>query len=312
MACHGSDSIRRYAARVRWTWAGVILVTLLAGVLARLSAPGVGSIPPSGTADTTVTVIVAADVAACWLPGARQTARILAGLPGTILLAGDAAYQSRRVRNPLKQCYEPTWGPFKSRTYVVPGNHEYESGATDEFFRYFGVKAGPPGLGYFSFDLGAWHIVALNSNAPFDAASTQGAWLARDLAGHPTRCTLAFFHHPRFTSGLHGGRHRIVPLWQLLERGGVDIAVAGHDHIYERFAPMTSDGRPSDTQGIRQFVVGTGGGEHAGIGPITANSEARATNVWGVLKLTLGPASYAWQFIPTSGDFRDRGGGACH
>jgi len=259
-----------------------------------------------------VTVLAAGDVATCTLPGARLTARILGSVGGDVLVAGDASYQSGKVSDPLRQCYDPTWGKYKARTHAVLGNHEYEEHRIDEFFDYFGARAGPKGLGYYSYDEGAWHIVGLNSSIAFDASSPQGRWLARDLANNRRRCTLAFFHHPRFTSGQHGGRHRMIPLWEQLQRGGVDVAISGHDHIYERFAPMTADGKRDDARGIRQFVVGTGGGMHHGIGPITENSEAHLAGTWGVLQLTLRDSGYDWKFIPTDGRFHDSGTGRCH
>jgi 3',5'-cyclic AMP phosphodiesterase CpdA len=237
------------------------------------------------------------------------TARLLDAIAGTVFTAGDNVYPSGTAQE-FRECYDPTWGRHKGRTRPVPGNHEYETGGAAPYFEYFGTNAGPPGLGYYSFELGNWHAIALNSNIPVGAGSAQGAWLRADLASSRARCTIAYWHHPLFSSGQNGNQSQMRDFWRLLYDADADIVLSGHDHLYERFTPQQQDGFPDPTRGIRQFTVGTGGALLSPIVTVRPNSEVRISAL-GVLRLTLNADSYQWSFIPVSGP-GDSGTGTCH
>jgi chitodextrinase len=224
------------------------------------------------------------------------------------------------------QSYDPSWGRVKDITHPAVGNHEYlTSGGTDcnaanagaaGYFKYFGAAAGQPGHGYYSFDMGTWHIIALNSNCGdaggCSASSPQGVWLANDLKTHTNVCTLAFWHIPLFSSGGRANNNSKA-FWQQLYDNNSDLILSAHDHTYERFAPQTPAGTLDNTRGIREFIVGTGGANHTSIVSVAANSEVRNADTFGVLELTLHPASYDWQFVPEAGKtFTDSGTTACH
>jgi hypothetical protein len=179
---------------------------------------------------------------------------------------------------------------------------------------YYGPRAGTAGLGYYSYDVGSWHVISLNSNVSMRAGSPQERWLRADLGAHPGACVLAYWHHPRFSSGTeHGSDPRTEPLWQALYDNGAELVLAGHEHNYERFAPQTPAGTADPDRGIREIVVGTGGADHYEFGPPLANSEVRNGDTWGVLKLTLLPGQYRWEFIPVAGKaFTDSGSARCH
>jgi 3',5'-cyclic AMP phosphodiesterase CpdA len=194
----------------------------------------------------------------------------------------------------------------------VPGNHDYDSDSLLRYFNYFGAAAGPP-FGYYSYDIGTWHVVALNTAISVNAGSPQLEWLRADLDANTGRCTVAYMHHPRFSSGPHDDRERLSALWRDFQRRGVTLAIAGHDHIYERFAPLDTNGDPDTLTGVRQFIVGTGGAERYAVLHVLKGSEARSTDDFGVLKLTLLPNRYQWEFIPVHPrGFHDRGESACH
>ena len=178
------------------------------------------------------------------------------------------------------------------------------------YFEYFGSAAGPPGLGYYSFDLGAWHAISLNSNIGYGQSSAQLQWLRADLGSNQARCTLAYWHHPRFTSGPNGDNPGMRDFWRVLYAAGVEIVVNAHDHLYERFGPQDPDGFPDPVRGIRQFIAGTGGAPLYDVVAVKANSEV-VVRSFGVLKLTLEQDSYRWEFIPVSGS-GDFGTGTCH
>jgi 3',5'-cyclic AMP phosphodiesterase CpdA len=290
----------------------VILASAIVGAC-RTTAGAPPHVPSDANGSDSGRVLLAAgDIAAC-TGGSTLTARLLDSLPGDIIVPGDAAYWSDGVSDPYAVCYATTWGRHKSRTHPAPGNHDVEPAMAKLYFAYFGSAAGPAPGGYYSFDVGDWHIVALNSTIAMDADSDQGRWLAADLAASRRRCTLAFMHHPRFSSGPHRRSARVEAAFELLERGGVDVLVSAHDHIYERFAPMRSNGARDDMDGIRQFVVGTGGNALYAIKRVTRNSQRRQNRVYGVLKLTLRASDYSWEFVPaTSSDFSDTGSGRCH
>ena len=265
---------------------------------------------PASTADPVL--VGAGDIASCGSSGAERTARLLDDIPGTVFTVGDNAYLSKNERNPFP-CYDASWGRHKDRTRPVPGNHEYEGDYVDAYFDYFGRAAGDRGKGYYSYDLGAWHIIALNTMIDAGPKSPQGKWLTRDLAKNRRFCTLAYFHHPRFSSGPHHTSARAEQLWSALSSAGADVVVSGHDHIYERFAPMTADGKRDERAGMREFVVGTGGYSHYDFARDARNSEVRNSTTFGVLKLTLHARGYDWQFIPVRGRrFTDGGSGNCH
>jgi hypothetical protein len=257
-------------------------------------------------------LVGAGDIASCVSSGDEETSRLLDQIPGDVFTVGDNAYLSRRMRNPFP-CYDASWGRHKSRTRPVPGNHEYEGGYIDAYFDYFGSAAGERGKGYYSYDLGAWHIIALNTMIDAGPSSPQGRWLSKDLSQNRRFCTLAYFHHPRFSSGPHHTSRRAVDLWTALARAGVDVVISGHDHIYERFSPMTADGDVDARAGMREFVVGTGGYSHYSIDKIARNSEVRNNNTYGVIRLVLHNRDYEWRFMPVRGGrFSDAGRGTCH
>jgi hypothetical protein len=264
-------------------------------------------------------LVGAGDVASCDdLAGAYATAKLIEKIPGTVFVAGDLAYPNGSDED-FAKCYQPTWGRFKDRTRPAPGNHEYHSDGASGYNRYFGEAAGDPTKGYYSYDLGAWHILALNSECDevggCDAASPQGKWLVQDLAQRPAGCTLAYFHKPLFSSGgAHGNSPQMKPLWDILFHAGADIVINGHDHNYERFAPQDPDGKLDTTHGIREFVVGSGGkNSHRPVGAAKPNSEVRNGDTFGVLKVTLHAKSYDWEFVPEEGKtFTDSGSGLCH
>jgi Ca2+-binding RTX toxin-like protein len=240
-----------------------------------------------------------------------------AGL-SAVLPLGDLQYNSASL-SAFRTAYDPSWGRVKPVSRPALGNHE--PGNATGYFDYFngpGVKTGPAGergKGYYSFDVGTWHLIALNSNCsrvPCAAGSAQEKWLEADLAAHPTACALAYWHHPRFSSGYDGNNTFMQPLWQDLYDAGVEIALSGHSHDYERFAPQDANGKLDGTAGIRQFVVGTGGAFFTGLGTAKANSEVRQNNTYGVLVLTLHPSSYDWRFVPEAGkSFTDSGTANC-
>lgn len=272
----------------------------------------------SGDEDgNTVVLLTAGDIAACDSIGDDLTADLLDDYEGTILLLGDTAYQSGTPEE-FAECYEPTWGRHKDRTYPSLGDHEYNTPGASGYFDYFGEVAGDPEKGYYSFDLGTWHIVVLNANCSkiggCEAGSPQEQWLREDLAAHPAACTLAAIHTPRFSSGTtHGSNPAMSAFWDALYEAGADVVLSGNEHNYERFAPQTPNGIRDDRQGIRQFVVGTGGVGHYPIGPAIANSEVRNDEDWGILRMTLRPGSYDWEFIPVEGQsFTDSGSGVCN
>lgn len=243
-----------------------------------------------------------------------DTAALIATLrPDVVAPLGDLQYPAGSLAD-FQGSFERTWGRFRDRMRPAVGNHEYGTPGAAGHFTYFGARAGQPGEGWYSYELGRWHVVVLNSNCEVvrcGRGSPQQRWLGADLAAHPRRCTLAYGHHPRFSSGLHGSDDALAPLWRTLARGGVDIALAGHDHDYERFAPQTADGRLDPARGIVQFVVGTGGKSHYPIPFPRRNSRAHAS-VFGVLELTLGRGAYRWRFVAEPGvDFADRGTARC-
>src|SRR5438105_2853058 len=270
-------------------------------------------------ADTVVVRVVApsvlvgaGDIADCAKPGDSLTANLMDTIPGTVFAVGDNAYPNGTSAE-YKNCYGPTWGRFKARTRPVPGNHDYLTAGASGYFRYFGSAAGASGKGYYSYDLGAWHVVALNSNIAMNVGSAQEVWLKADLATSTKQCTLAYWHHPLFSSGNEGAHTDTRPLWQDLYDAGAEVVIVGHDHDYERFAPQSPDGVADSLHGIREFVAGTGGGGLFTVYPPVPNSEVLNNQTLGVMKLTLHSTGYTWKFLPVAGKtFTDEGSGRCH
>lgn len=253
----------------------------------------------------------AGDIADCRNTGSEQTARLLDSLPGTIFTLGDNAYPNGSADD-FSRCFGPSWGRHRGRTRPSPGNHEYKTPNAAGYFGYFGAAAGPGGVGYYSFDLGSWHVVSLNSEIDMRPGSTQASWLRQDLSLNSTGCTVAYWHRALVSSGPHGGSEAVRNLWRVLYEYDVDVVLSAHDHLYERFAPQDPDGRPDPARGIRQFVVGTGGAERYDVRAVRPNSEVRGPD-WGVLMLTLESGGYRWEFVPVAGaSFRDSGSGSCH
>lgn len=224
-----------------------------------------------------------------------------------VLTSGDNQYENGTLSE-YTTYYAPTWGRFKSRTHPSTGNHDHGSG----YYDYWGSRAGARGKGYYVLRLGAWRVYALNSSIRVGTGSAQYKWLASDLAAHPARCVLAYWHHPRWSSSQHGSQGFMDPMWDLLYSKRADLVVAGHDHVYERFAPLNGSGYKDAAKGIRSFVVGTGGRSHYGFPTIARGSERRNNTSYGYLKLALGDGSYSWRFVPAVGSFTDSGTGTCH
>jgi hypothetical protein len=256
----------------------------------------------------------------------KRTSDLVQGSGATaVLTLGDTQYDSA-FTSEFMGSYDPSWGRFRSITHPVAGNHDYQNTTVRarDYFAYFGAAAGDPAKGYYSYDVGTWHVVALNSgtcgpgpypphNGACDAGSAQERWLRADLAAHPAKCVLAYWHHPLFTSGQSGNITAVRPLYQALYDYNADVVLNGHDHMYERFAPQNPLGVADASRGIREFVVGTGGKSLETVKTLQPNSEARNTTTFGVIKVTLNDGSYSWQFIPERGkSYSDTGSSACH
>ena len=270
-------------------------------------------------------------VAAARRSAAEETARLLDRIPGTVVALGDNAYETGSPAD-YAVCYHPTWGRHLERTRPAAGNHEYLTPGAAGYFGYFGARSAPP-LGYYSYDQAGWHVVVLNSTPQVYACRppelpppgspeegrlcagdvAQQAWLEADLAAHAdAACTVAYFHHPRFSSGLHGNHFQVQRMWDALYRHGADVVLVGHDHDYERFAPQDPDGTLDTEYGIREFVVGTGGAGLRGVGTPIANSEVVIEGVHGVIALSLRAGGYDWAFVGVDRSVLDAGTGACH
>jgi acid phosphatase type 7 len=262
-----------------------------------------------------VVMVGAGDIAHCSTTTDEATAKLLDGISGTVFTLGDNAYNSGTSAE-FANCYNPTWGRHKARTKPAVGNHEYLTSGASGYFGYFGAAAGDPKKGYYSYDRGDWHVIVLNSNCsrvPCAAGSAQDTWLRADLANHPNKCTLAYFHAPLYSSGQHGNSTSVRPFWEALYKANADVVLSGHEHDYERFAPQNPYGAFDSARGIREFVVGTGGTYLRPFGTIKANSVSRNATTHGVLKLTLNSSGYAWKFVPVAGKtFTDSGTASCH
>jgi hypothetical protein len=284
---------------------------------------------PSETPVVAVPVVMAAGGIAC-SPGdpsfhdgagtatacrARATSDLaITASPTALLALGDVQYGTGSLAE-YQTSFDRTWGRLRSVLHAVPGREEWEAGGreADIFFAYFGLAAGEPGRAYYSFDLGSWHLVALNTNLDVEPGSAQERWLRADLAANRSRCILAFSYRPRFSSGELGASRSLTALWQVLYDFRADVVLAGGDHHYERFRPQSPDGSAATSHGIRQFVVGTGGASHGATGRRAVNSEVVNNDTFGLLRLDLQQASYDWRFVPEAGkQFTDAGRGSCH
>jgi Calcineurin-like phosphoesterase len=300
----------------RWCAALSVAVAsalLLANCGANPGGPSGNGGGGGGDGPTSSVVNAAGDIGECGF-GALETGKILDGLPGSILALGDLAYMEGTTAD-FMRCYDPAWGRHKSRTNPVPGNHEYAGDPTAKgYFDYFGDRARQRGVGYYAFDEGPWRIIGLNDNIAFGPGSSQMQWLRDELENTRKLCTLVYWHKPLFSSGPNGtvndGAASKV-IWTTLMEFGVDVVLNGHDHEYERFAPQDQDGRPS-VNGIREFVVGTGGAHSYTPVAVKANSEFRLSGIYGILRLGLFSNSYHWDFHTGVNSILDRGDGACH
>ena len=269
------------------------------------ASPGFES---TGTKPATETLLAVGDVASCDSSADEAVAAVAASVDGTIALLGDNAYPDGSTDD-YASCFDPAWGSLRNRIRPAPGNHDYQSSQAAGYFSYFGSAAGTPGQGWYSYDLGSWHLIALNSECDAiggcGAGSSQLTWLQADLEAHPASCTLAYWHHPRYSSGMHGDDTMTDPLWRALAAAGADVVLSGHDHDYERLAPI---------DGIREFVVGTGGRSlYAWPGDASAHTEVRANDTYGLLELQVGASNYTWRFVRAAGGtFTDTGSGSCH
>jgi len=310
------------------------VLSAAAAATAALALSGAGMAPAGANAAdsanaafTPFTIYAVGDIARCAYPdpkysaAADTAATVAAGLAAdpqsVVLTLGDHTYPVGAAKE-FRDCYAPTWGRFKDRTWPAPGNHEYYTPKAAPYFAYFGARAG---RGYYSLELGGWHVISLDSNldpvkhAPEHAA--QLAWLRADLAAHPARCTLAFWHHPLYSSGGHGNVPVMRDAWELLQQAGAELVLSGHDHDYERFAPQDAHGR-KDARGMRQFVVGTGGAYPTPFLLTVKNSEMRDASRTGVLRLRLRPDGYDWEFVESARVTTlgvpppDRGSASCH
>lgn len=232
--------------------------------------------------------------------------------PDVIAALGDLQYE-RGAASSFALMWSETWGRLDRKMRPAVGNHEYGTPGASGYWDHFGSRAGPEGMGWYSYRVGSWNVIALNSNCSVvgcDEGSEQLRWLRANLAAHPARCTLAYWHHARYTSGLHGADATVDPLWKVLDEAGADIVLSGHDHHYERFAPQAAGG-VADPDGIRQFVVGTGGRSLYPMIGRSPSSEAGTSRSFGVLKLTLRERGYEWRFVATKGKFTDTGTAVC-
>jgi hypothetical protein len=267
-----------------------------------------GSEGPTTSPDQTALLLAVGDIATCDAANDELVGELAARLQGTIALLGDIAYDHGSYDD-FASCFDPTWGPLRSRLRPAPGNHEYETKEASGYFTYFGGVASTPGEGWYSYNVGLWHVIALNSNCGAIHGGCEGndsaelAWLVADLAAHPAECTLAYWHHPRWSSGRHGSSDLTDAFWNALAAAGADVVLFGHDHDYERMDPI---------DGIRPFVVGTGGRSlYAWPDSPLSETAVRANDTYGLLELTLGAAAYSWRFVPASGPFADSGQATC-
>ena len=300
----------------RWAWRVAIPASALVGALAcdntrpRNATESANPIPRLTPLTGAAILVGAGDIAACSSLGDEATARLLDNIPGTVFTAGDNVYPNGTAEQ-FRRCYHPSWGRHRARTYPTPGNHDYRTRNGTPYYEYFGDRAGPRGRGYYTFTIGEWLVVMLNSNVAIGAGSDQLQWLRAQLSNRPDGCEIVISHHPRFSSGPHGGSERMAAAWRVMHEASVELAIAGHDHIYERFAPLDATGAVDVSRGVRQIVAGTGGFKPYPVRRRQRNSQV-AAGASGVLKLSLGDGVYQWEFVPVEGQtFRDLGEGRC-
>jgi hypothetical protein len=283
--------------KARSVFAGSVLVAFVS--FACQDQPDTAFQPSEDLAELAAPAILLAvgDIAGCpeWYQD-EATAELAASLPGTVAILGDVVYRDGK-RWEFRQCYDPSWGRVLARSRPAPGNHEYHQVGAGPYYEYFGTRAGPAGKGYYTYKLGTWRIYSLNSerNIP-----EQTAWLKSHLAENRSKCILAYWHKPRYTSGEHPNDTTVRPLFHELYKAGAEVVLSGHNHNYERFAPQDADGN-FQAKGVRQFVVGTGGARKEGFVTVQPNSKVRYAEGWGVLRLTLGAGKYGWNFLPVPG-----------
>ena len=310
----------RRVKRVSVMVAGTVSLALLPTT----SVPWLSSGPAQVASAAGDPVLAAAGDIAC-APGSavsankcaqKATSDLLVTMqPNAVAALGDNQYDSGTLAQ-FNGAFDPTWGRVKTLIRPAIGNHEIKADAkASGYYTYFGAAAGAQGKGYYSYDLGTWHVVVLNGNCGSSgcaAGSAQEQWLKADLAAHPNYCTLAYWHQPRFSSGNHGSSSLYDPFWRDLYAAGVEVVLNGHDHDYERFFPQTPTAARDDAKGIQEFVVGTGGAHFEPMSSVQPNSALR-NQTYGVLKLTLHAGSWDWQFVPVAGKtFTDKGTGYCH
>ncbi|WP_203749254.1 metallophosphoesterase family protein [Catellatospora bangladeshensis] len=288
--------------------ASLIVAVLAAGMVVAFGGASEGR-PP--------VLVGAGDIASCTSKGDEITAKLLDDIPGTVFTLGDNAYMDGSAKQ-FRRCYDPNWGRHRDRTRPVLGNHDLRRSDGKAYYDYFGADVGRHGEGWYAYHVAGWQVLVLNSQCDQVACgpdSPQARWLEEVLDREPARCTVAMWHHPLFTSGgKHTAEPRMRPLYQILYDRGAELVLTAHNHNYERFAPQDPAGVRDDGRGIRQFVVGTGGASLYRFGDeVAVNSESRDDRTYGVLKLTLEPDSYRWQFIGQPGAaFTDSGSGTCH
>lgn len=269
-------------------------------------------IPAPGSSSTFVNVL--GDTGWCGSLALAPLSRLFERFDGDILLAGDLAYPNGTAEE-FRNCFEPSFGKFKSRMRPSPGNHDYQASVSaDSYFNYFGERSGSNRKGFYAFKAAEWTVLMLNSNIPIGKSGSnteQYQFVRTTMQQSPTRCTMAVLHHPFDSSGINGPTPSLRDIWELLYNLGADVVIAGHDHLYERFAPVNPDQRRDDAKGIRQFTVGTGGAPLYQRVRNSANSEFLVSN-YGMLRLKLNPASYEWAFMDMNGNILDPGLTICH
>lgn len=295
---------------MKWT------VLAFAAAAIALTTVLVAQSPTTGSSGGDPILVGAGDIADKDSPATEDTAALIEEIDGTVFTVGDNV-QGNGSPEEFDDYYDPAWGQFKDRTKPAVGNHEYYTEGAENYYEYFGAAAGDPEKGYYSYNLGEWHIVVLNTMCEEVGGCADGSpqlrWLEKDLAENRAKCTLAMGHHPLFSSGeKYGGDRKMKPTYEILYDAGVDVVLSGSEGNYERFAPQDAEGN-ADPRGLRQFVVATGGHFLSRFGDIAPNSQVRNGKTHGVLKMTLHPESYEWEFVPIEGrSFTDSGSADCN
>jgi hypothetical protein len=307
------------ADSVTWSSTDPTIASIDATGLVRARALGsvsIRGVVGSDTARQSIAVtdpvfVGAGDIGTCSSDRDEATAVLIDGIAGTVFTLGDNDYSDAVPVPAYGICFDSTWGRFRARLRPAPGDDDLRGSTLDDYYAYFGASAHGP-KGYYSYDLGTWHIVVLNVITSTDTAQLN--WLRADLMGHTNLCTLAILHRPPFSSGNAGNSSGQLPVFQALYDNGAEILLSGNDHDYERFAPQAPDQSPDPSAGVVQWVVGTGGKSHGHVNlPLEPNSQAQNDDSYGVLRLVLHPTGYDWKFIPVAGrTFTDAGTGSCH